>query len=126
MVFQAPRASSPRQPRPKSPPPLPPMPHAVRSKGKPVYNSDTRDVWPGFLKLQALNERLQPSIAKDASSVNYTSKLMDENKQVVAICSLASAIRVLLDKMQTPPARSALQVPVAISPVQESLQKSSK
>ncbi|KAH6945024.1 hypothetical protein HPB50_006751 [Hyalomma asiaticum] len=68
------------------------------------------------------DERREPSTAKDTSSVPY--KLTDEDKQVVAIISsLASAI--LLEKMQTPTARSALQVLDAISPLLASLQKSS-
>ncbi|KAH6923506.1 hypothetical protein HPB50_001968 [Hyalomma asiaticum] len=118
------RASSPRQPSPKSPPPLPPRPHAVGSKDESVSSSETRDAWPELPKLQVPDERRQPSTAKDTSSVPY--KLTDEDKQLVAIISsLASAIRVLLDKMQTPTARSALRVLDAISPVLESLQKSS-
>ncbi|KAH6946631.1 hypothetical protein HPB50_014253 [Hyalomma asiaticum] len=118
------RASSPRQPCPKSPPPLPPRPHAIGSKDKPVSNSGTRDAWPELPKLQVPDERRQPSTAKDISSVPY--KLEDEDKQVVAIISsLACAILVLLDKMQTPTSRSALQVLDAISPVLASLQKSS-
>ncbi|KAH6944707.1 hypothetical protein HPB50_004589 [Hyalomma asiaticum] len=118
------RASSPCQPCSKSPPPLPPRPHAVGSKDKTVSSSETRDACPELPKLQVPDERRQPSTANDTSSVPY--KLTDEDKQVVAIISsLASAIRILLYKMQTPTARSALLVLDAISPVLASLQKSS-
>ncbi|KAH6924134.1 hypothetical protein HPB50_012656 [Hyalomma asiaticum] len=118
------RTSSPCEPCAKLPPPLPPRPHAVGSKDEPVSSSGTRDAWPELPKLQVPDERRQPSTAKDNLSVPY--KLTDEDKQGVAIISsLASAIRLHLDKMQTPTARSALQMMDAIDPVLASLQKSS-
>lgn len=117
------KASVPREPR-TSPPPLPPRPNAVSSKDKGASNNTAADAWPELPRLHAPTEREQTSTARDTSSV--PDKLTDQDQQIVVmLSSLVSALRVLLDKLQTPTARSALQVLDAINPVLASLQKSS-
>ena len=145
---KASKASLQHEPRSKPPPPLPPRPSAVGSKDKDASasngaeasflpprpnaamsmdnvasTSNTADAWAELPKLHAPDERLQTSTVRDTSSVPH--ELTDEERQVVGMVNtLVSAIRVLLSKMQTPIARSVLQLLDTITPVLASLQKS--
>lgn len=106
-----------------SPPPLPPRPYNAErtTKDKTTEKMTSAEPWPALPKRHQTSTGAQqtPDGQPPASSVG---DLSDQDRQVtVMLQSLINTIRMILNKLQTPAARSALQILDALNPVLASI-----
>lgn len=115
---RTPATSSTRLRDPSSvPPPLPPRPHAVGKavKDKASEHTLTATEWPALQREAASSE---PKELHDGQSALPVRDLSNQDRQVTAIVqSLIATIRTLLSSIQSPSAKSALQILDALNPV---------
>lgn len=107
---------------PPAPPPLPPRPvTADRNQNAGKSETAVDAAWPRLPRPQPPAKPQRTSATTNAEPP--ADKLPEEDKQVIAMLrSMMNAIRVLLGKLKTPSAQSALQVLDALNPVLASLE----
>ncbi|XP_070395813.1 uncharacterized protein [Dermacentor albipictus] len=116
--------SATRMPLPTTPPPpLPPGPDTVErtAQNKATEKTTPAESWPALPKRQHPPTESQQNCAGQPPK-STVRDLCDQDKQVADMLqSLINTMRIILNKLQTPAARSALQILDALNPVLASI-----